>query len=151
MWYNRRVMTIPKPPRKLPKPPRKLPEMGIARRLALLERFHAYVELEAMPLISEFCAQEKLSRRLIYEWEEFDDARDFAIAKKEAYILREGLHKRLDSSLCKFVLTGQCGWTMPTQTLVHVGANGGPVATVDVTAGMTPEEAVRAYAQLIRG
>lgn len=146
MWYNRHVMTIPAPPKV-----RKPPEMGIERRLVLLERFHAYVDVTDMPLIAEFCALEKVSRRLIYEWPEFDDARDFAIAKKEAYILRKGLHKELDSSLCKFVLTGQCGWKSPEQTLVHVGANGGPVATVDITAGMTPEEASEAYLKFAKG
>lgn len=82
-------------------------------REALLVAFEAYIDATPLPIISEFCAQNRVHKQRLYEFakdnEALDDALKFAITKKEGALERGCLNGTLTPSMAIFSLK-QLGW-----------------------------------------
>jgi hypothetical protein len=62
-----------------------------------------------MPIIAEFSAQHGFGKDIMYDWPEFSNLLRVCVAKKEAYLEREGVHDHLNPSVTNFALK-QLGW-----------------------------------------
>jgi hypothetical protein len=94
-------------------------------RRALLEAFTAYIDEETIPSFEEFCYLHKVHRQRLYEWEEFEEAREMLVCKKISNLEKGGLTRAIDSGMARISL-GQLGWS-EKQEIEHTGKGGGPI------------------------
>lgn len=118
-------------------------------RDALLTAFICYVWETEIPILAEFCWMNGVTTHTIYDWAEFEHAVKWCRDKKQAQIEKGALFGQLNASMSIFSLKNM-GWSDTTKHEI-TGANGGPVASVAVTADMTPEAATQAYLTLVSG
>lgn len=118
-------------------------------RDALLTAFICYVWETDVPIFKEFCWMNGVTTHTISEWEEFQPAIEWCRTKKEAMVERRAMEDEKRAKFAIFQLKN-LGWSDTTKHEV-TGANGAPVASVAVTADMSPEAATQAYLKLIGG
>lgn len=105
-----------------PTPDKWTPEF-VAEMVARLE---SYTEKTAYPSLAEFCYQNRIHRKRLYEHPELDAARDRLLAKKEVYLEKAGLKLTKDQgSRGTFIIFAlkQLGWT-DKHELEHSGEIG---------------------------
>lgn len=93
------------------------------RRREILAALLTYIEDTDIPIIAEFCYQNKLSRQRLYEFaedgrwpreaEEFSDALELLRCKKEANLEIGGLTRALEPKIVALSLS-QLGWSEKT-------------------------------------
>lgn len=86
--------------------PKKYNKQQIAE---LVQKFAAYIEETEMPIIAEFSYQNSIGKDVMYDYEEFSELTKKAIAKKEAYLEKAGLHNKVNNAMAIFSLK-QLGW-----------------------------------------
>lgn len=118
-------------------------------RDALLTAFICYVWETDVPIFKEFCWMNGVTTATIYEWAEFQPAIEWCRTKKEAMVERRAMENDKRAKFAIFQLKNM-GWSDTTKHEI-TGANGGPVASVAVTADMSPEAATAAYLKLVGG
>ena len=75
----------------------------------LLSAFYKYIEENDIPILAEFCYKHKVNRQRIYEWEEFVEAKDMCLTKKEANLEAMALANEINTTFAIFSLK-QLGW-----------------------------------------
>lgn len=122
-------------------------------RDALLSAFILYVWETPLPIVAEFCWKNNVTTHTIYEWDEFKFAVQLCRDKKQAVLEQGALMGTLNCQMAIFSLRNLGGGNSWSETTKHevTGKDGGPVASVAVTADMTADEATNAYLRLISG
>lgn len=75
-----------------------------------LKSIEKYIDKEEIPILKEWCYQNKISSTYIYELEEFSEPIKRLLEKKESQLERKGLKGEIDRTMAVFSLK-QLGWT----------------------------------------
>lgn len=100
----------------------------------IIEKLEKYIEENEIPILVEFCVQNRIERDAFYEYEELSTVRNRCLWKKEAAIERKGLNNEINVNMGKFSLS-QMGWYEKKQVKGDIDQN--IVITID---GLEDEE-----------
>jgi hypothetical protein len=85
----------------------------------IINSFNEYIDNIDIPIVAEFCYQNSILRKTLYEYPEFSDTIKRAIDKKEAQLERKALYNEVDHTMAIFSLK-QLGWK-DKQEVQHEG------------------------------
>lgn len=94
-------------------------------RVELLRKLNEYIDITAIPIVSEFAYTNGMHRQQLYEMPELADALKRCITKKEFALESKALSGGCNVTMAIFSLK-QIGWK-DQQSLEHTGADGGPI------------------------
>lgn len=92
------------------------------KKAELLEKLEKYIDETNVPILTEFCSQNKVNRQRVYEWEEFSDMIAICVQKKEYMLEKLALANKINVSMAIFSLK-QLGWS-DKKSCEHSGPGG---------------------------
>ncbi len=110
------------------RPPGKPGANRIYDREVLLVALEKYIEDTRLPIIAEFCYLNKVHRKVMYAWPEFEDMLDLCMAKKETTLERMCLEGMTPPAMAIFSLK-QMGWTDRGE-MTHKGDKAAPLELI---------------------
>jgi hypothetical protein len=110
------------------------------RIMELLEILNKYIDENEIPMVSEFCYKNNISRDTFYRIPQFSDTKKKLKEKQESQLAKAGLTNKVNVTMAIFMLKNNHGWT-DRHELVNKNIN----MTID---NMSEEEAREALKKL---